>query len=442
MNPPFVGRLAAFLLLNKARLHLQEFVIQFEYMPTAQSSGCISTRGIRNHFLFLSWSNLKRGLRVTTRSFHGNAECIKDIFWSLSNPRDTKPCETMTESVFMLGKYRFSAILIAFGVLLLGAWFLKGNVVAPEVEAAKVIRGKAVDAVYATAVVEPVTWSAIAPPRTGRIAEVYAVEGQNVKKGDVLARMDDAGLGAQLQEVKALESLHETELKRAQKLADTGATAKEKLELRAANLAQTKARVSMIEEQIRQLSLTAPMDGVVLWRDIEPGEVKDANKTLFWVGLPTPLRLEAEVDEEDIPKIVRGQKALITADAFPDKIMEGTVEWISPKGDPVNKSYRVYMSLPEDTKLMIGMTVETNSIVQEKQGVLLAPAQAVTEDSFVWIIRSDMGFTTLQKMPVKKGITGEEYTEILENIQEGELIALPPFDSFSEGMRVSVKSKE
>lgn len=339
----------------------------------------------------------------------------------------------------MLMQHRFSKIILVIILLIIGIFIFRDIASSPKIKTSHVIRGKAVEAVYATAIVEPVTWSAIAPPRTGRIMEINSVEGQPVTKGDVLARLDDADLHAQLQEVKVLEQFQIQELNRTQKLANSGAAATEKLELRTTNLAQTRAKIKMIEEQIKQLTtITAPMDGIILWRDVELGEVKDANKIIFWVGLPSPLRLKAEVDEEDIPKISQGQKTFITADAFPDKVITGKIDRVSPKGDSVNKSYRVYISLPEDTKLMIGMTVETNSIIQEKDQALLIPTQALTDDSFAWLVTQNI----LHKTKITKGITGKENTEILEGIKEGDVVALPPFDKFTEGMKISINKDE
>lgn len=323
--------------------------------------------------------------------------------------------------------------LAALAVLLIIGTFWKAT--KPQsYEVAKVEKGKAVEAVYATAVVEPVLWAAIAPITTGRITELNVQEGQEVKAGDILARLDDSDIRSQLDENRALESYHAAEVERAEKLIKTGALSEDKYDQRKTNLIQVRARINMLEQQISQLALASPLDGTVLWRDVELGEVKEAGKPLFWVGKPQPLRLEAEVDEEDIPKIKSGQTVLITADAFPDDVMEGLLHWVSPKGDPVNKSYRVYVSLPEDTQLMIGMTVETNTIVQEKNGALLVPANALTEDGIIWLAKQGSGKNyTAVKAAVKTGIRGESKIEILEGLQEGDWLVLPPFEGLKDG---------
>ena len=95
---------------------------------------------------------------------------------------------------------------------------------------------------------------------------------------------------------------------------------------------------------------------------------------VFWIGEPLPLRVTAEVDEEDIPQVRSGQRALLKADAFPDRALEGSVGQIM--GDPVQKTCRVRIALPDDTPLMIGMTIEANIIIAERPAVLV-PARAL-----------------------------------------------------------------
>ena len=78
----------------------------------------------------------------------------------------------------------------------------------------------------------------------------------------------------------------------------------------------------------------------------------------------------AEVDEEDIARCRPGQQAVIKADAFPGRVLKGQVNEITPLGDPLNKSYRVRVALPDDTPLHLGMTTELNIIVSEQPNAL------------------------------------------------------------------------
>ncbi len=326
--------------------------------------------------------------------------------------------------------------VIAAGVVTVAGWRLAQP---HSYKMATVHTGKAVEAIYATAIVEPVDWAAIAPVTTGRITTVNVKEGDLVKKGGVLAKLDDTTVQAELEEARARQTYLEKEMDRVEKLLEKGHASQQKYDEIKSDLEQIQAHIRMHEQQAYQLSLLAPIDGTVLWRDVELGEVKQAGEPLFWVGKPRPLRLEAEVDEEDIPKVKSGQKALITADAFEGRVLEGVVNWISPKGDPVNKSYRVYVSLPDETPLMIGMTVETNIIVQEKGNTMLVPTDTVIEGPAVWLVVAQGEQMIARKVSVKTGIVGENNIEILSGLAEGDRIILPPFNGLKDGAEIQIK---
>src|SRR5262245_62309560 len=113
------------------------------------------------------------------------------------------------------------------------------------------------------------------------------------------------------------------------------------------------------------------MDGVVLRRDGEVGEIAEVGQILFRVGVLKPLQVVAEVNEEDIPRVSVGQTVLLRTDAFAGRRLEGTVHEITPMGDAVAKTYRIRVALPDDTPLHVGMSVEGNVIAREKPGALV-----------------------------------------------------------------------
>ncbi len=334
----------------------------------------------------------------------------------------------------------FFALVLIVVIPAVAGWFYFYST-PPTLDVTPVMRGPAIEAVYATAIVEPVKWASIAPVKSGRVIEVLGVEGLRVDSGVPLATMDYKDLQAQLDEQLVLIRLKREEKRRAEILLKNKNISKEAYDQRVSEYEQAEARLHVIEEQIEQHFIRAPTNGTVLWRDVEVGEVKAAGETIFWIGDPSPMRLEAEVDEEDIPRIKPGQTVLITADAFPDEVMTGTVASITPMGDPVNKSYRVYVSLPEDTKLMIGMTVETNTVVSHKKTALLVPSEAVIKGPAVWKIVTKDDKTTAIKTPVIAGVKGEENIEVLEGLEEQDLVLISPPKTLLDGQQVYVNLK-
>ena len=155
------------------------------------------------------------------------------------------------------------------------------------------------------------------------------------------------------------------------------------------------------------------------------------DKPIFWMSCCAPLRVSAEVDEEDIAQVRPGQEVLIRADAFPGQIFRGTVQSITPKGDPVARTYRVRVSLPADTPLMIGMTAETNIVLRKADNALLVPAGAVTQDA-VWRVAD--GKLEYQKVTV--GAKDAREVEILTGLDANDRIVASPTPGLKAGERV------
>lgn len=311
------------------------------------------------------------------------------------------------------------------------AWRHDGTL---EIEATRLRRGPAVAAVYATGTVEAENWARIPPVVAGRIAEVLVQEGEKVRAGQVLARLDDRQAHARVAELEAKATYLREEAERSASLVERGVRARATLDKDRSEYDQVVAAIRAARQQRTDLLVTSPIDGVVLRRDGEPGELAEVKDALFWVGALKPLRLTAEVDEEDIPRVKVGQKVLIKADAFPEKVLEARVDRITPKGDPVNKTFRVRALLPETTPLLIGMTTEINIIVAEHPEAWLCPVSALVEGG---VLAVENGIVVAR--PLRLGIRGRTQVEVLDGLDpDTPFLAAPP-PGLKPGDRVRIK---
>ena len=248
------------------------------------------------------------------------------------------------------------------------------------------MRGPAVEAVYATGTVEPVRWAAVAPAQKARLREVLVDDGDRVAAGQVLARTrrhGNAGAGGRGGSARPVRARRKPSARTGWPTAS--ATARSEVDRARSEAHALEAAAEAVRRRLDDFDLKAPIDGVVLRRDGEPGEMVDTTDTVFWIGERQPLRITADVDEEDVPRVRPGQKALLRADAYPDRVLEGRLVAITPKGDPVQKTYRVRIELPDDAPLMIGMTVEANIVVRETRDAVLVPTTAV-RDGGVYVV--------------------------------------------------------
>lgn len=321
-------------------------------------------------------------------------------------------------------------ILIAIIIAITAFFFLQPS----AVTVTGPVRGNAVQAVYATGTVEPTVMLPIAPRVTARLAELLVDEGTTVAKNQLLARLEDEDVKSALAELQARADYAEREYHRQEKL-----LARKVSTVQARDKARTEwdaaqAAVKRAMAEANYLQLESPADGRIIRRDGEVGELIPANTAIFWMSCCAPLRISAEVDEEDIPLVKPGQKVLIRADAFPGKTFDGFVQAITPKGDATARSYRVRIGLEDETPLMIGMTAEANIIAGEHENALLVPTSSVEGDA-VWVVEDEK----LIRRKVDIGARGQKQTEILSGLAEDAQVAIHPGDAPEEGMSVRVK---
>jgi RND family efflux transporter MFP subunit len=300
-------------------------------------------------------------------------------------------------------------------------WWWQGR--GPNVVAITPTRGTAVEIVYGTGAVEPQRWAKVASMVRNRIIEVCNCEGKSVAKGDVLARLDDRELRAQLQELKAREDFAKRELARLTELSARGAATPQAHERSSTELRTLQALISVQMERLENHTIVAPMDGIVLRQDGEIGEIAEPGNILVRVGVPKPLQIRTEVNEEDIPRVAVGQKVLLRTDAFADRNLQGTVREITPMGDPIAKTYRIFIALPDETPLKPGMSVEANVVTREKPNALLVPATAVRGRT-VFVLDGNR----VRQRDVEIGIRGTRAIEVVSGLDDGERIASPASD--------------
>ena len=329
-----------------------------------------------------------------------------------------------------MGPRSFAFVISALVLVAVGWWFFARGT---AVEVVTAERGDAAQAVYATGIVEPVHWAKVTALQRKRIVDLCSCEGETVKKGEVLARLDDAEERARLRELEARLDRLRADVRRIAKLVERNVAARVSLDEKLTAVLEFEARVEAQKERIADLELKSPVDGIVLRRDGEVGEIAGTgpDDVLLWVGRSKPLRVVSEVNEEDIGRVQKGQKVLLRHDGFENSMLEATVGSLTPKGDPETKTFRVYLALPDDTPLMIGMSVEANIIVYEVRGAVLVPTDAI-DDGKVIAVKDGKA----ARVAVRTGIKGARKTEIREGLGEGDLVLSPYRQDIKDGARV------
>lgn len=197
----------------------------------------------------------------------------------------------------------------------------------------------------------------------------------------------------------------------------------------AARAAQRAAQARAANNVIR-----APFAGIVLKRDVEPGDLAVPGSVLMQVGDPTRVRITTTVDERDIIGVRPGQTALLSTDSLRGRVIKAVVRTITPGGDPTQRAFRVRLSLAEPQDLPFGLTLEANIITRRHPAALLIPASAHA-DGRAWIVdRSGRA----RRKAVQLGIVGEDAVEVVRGLGAGEQVIVSPPEGVAEGVRVRI----
>lgn len=307
-------------------------------------------------------------------------------------------------------------------------------------------RGPAIEAVYATGVVEALDSARVGTTIAARIVTLTVDEGDRVTTGQLIARLDDRQAQQRRADAQSRLDLADQELARDRALLAQAVRSQQQLQRSQQTRDAAEAAVQLAIRQLEEYRITSPLDGIVMRRPVEPGETVAANATLFEIASPTTLRIAADVDERDIARVQMGAKVAIRADAFPGKAIAATVTNIRGRGESATRTFRVEANLPPDTGLLIGMTVDVNIVVAERPDALLVPPTAIRHDppqggqpGQAYVFRLDAGHA--RRTNVTLGATGPAAIELRTPLPPNTTLIANPPASLADGAAVAEEAK-
>lgn len=315
------------------------------------------------------------------------------------------------------------------------------------------------NSVTATGTIEPVTEVEVGTQVSGIISKIFVDYNSIVKKGQVIAELDKTNLTSELNSAKANLASAKSELEyqktnyeRYKNLNEKGLVSKDEYEN--AYLSYRKAlesyhtsveNVNKAETNIGYATITSPIDGVVLSKDVEEGQTVASSfstPTLFTIAQDlTDMRVIADIDEADIGSVKEGQNVTFTVDAFPNDVFHGNVTQVRQEATEENNvvTYEVVISAPnKDLKLKPGLTANVTVNTLERTDVLsvrskalrFIPAEDILGKSYkivdcngknkLWTLEGN----TLKAHNVNIGATDGSRTEIISGLSKGTKVVL------------------
>ena len=355
---------------------------------------------------------------------------------------------------------RTKALLFSAGtfLILLSVVFTgckkSGNKSQSAWETAVVTKGDISNIVTCTGTVEPITKVEVGTQVSGRVEKIYVDYNSNVKKGDLLAELDQTVLAANLSSAQSNMASAKSEMEYQQKTYERYKVLYDKklvstADFESVQYAYEKAKndynVSLNNYQSAATNLSyaqiySPIDGVVLSREVEEGQTVAASfstPTLFTIANDlTKMRVIANVDEADIGNVLKGQRVTFTVDTYPGQEFEGDVTEVRQATTTTNNvvTYEVVVNAPNpDLKLKPGLTATISIFTLEIKNVLTIPSEALEYNPTnasaqkaangkhtVWILNGN----SIVPKEIEIGSRSNLLVEVISGLSEGEKVVV------------------
>lgn len=242
-----------------------------------------------------------------------------------------------------------------------------------------------------TGTLEPELAATVRAELGGSVVEVLADDGQAVKRGQVLVRIDDSSLRdaylsarAALRSAEATSQLARRNAERAERLAAAGAVADREVEdaqtsttTAEGQVADARARLANAEKQLGKTVLRAPFAGVVADVTVSEGDVVQSGTSLLRVLGPSTLRLEASVPAEDIAAVKPGTGVQFSVTGFGGRVFAGKILRVSPAIDPATRQVRVIVALDNAERTLVAGLFAEGQVATERRTAVVVPRPAI-----------------------------------------------------------------
>ncbi len=302
--------------------------------------------------------------------------------------------------------------------------------------------------------VQPVDQATLKSKVSGEVLEMTLREGQSVKRGELLARIDTRNAGpnrdaaaAALEKARADLAIAKLNYGNSVKLQEQQFVSQNSVDstkaiydAAAANAKSAEANLRLASVALEDATVRAPFDGVVAKREVQVGEKVSPDTPIITLVDLRRMELDAPAPTSEIPAVKVGQTARFHVDGFGDREFIGTVWRVNPVAESGSRSIMVYLTMPnEDSALKGGMFAQGALALDAGTPVPAIPLAAVRDDagvSFVWLI--DGGVIRRRGVTLGLKAPGEGLVEIREGLSAGEQVVVPRIDTLKEGTKVTV----
>lgn len=259
----------------------------------------------------------------------------------------------------------------------------------------------------------------------GTIAEILFNEGQPVKKGDLLIRLDESKFAAGVAEAEANLKLSRTTFERNQQLLRDKLVSQQEFDQAASLYQANLATLELRKRQLQDARIYAPFAGLVGARSLSPGQVISKNTTLTWLVDLETVKAEFNVPERFLSQVKLGQSIELTVAAYRKQKFRGEVYFLAPQVDAATRTLLMKARIPNPEHILKpGMFANLDLTLTLRDEAIVIPESALMmmgDRTSVYVVAPD---NTAQVRPVVVGLRTPNQLEILKGLQAGETVVV------------------
>ncbi|MBP6019726.1 MAG: efflux RND transporter periplasmic adaptor subunit [Burkholderiaceae bacterium] len=272
---------------------------------------------------------------------------------------------------------------------------------------------------------------------TGRIAQINFDEGGKVAKGQVLVRLDDSVLQAQLQQAQANLNLAASQHRRAAELNKQGFISKQARDEAASQLNVQQAAVALAQAQLSKTAIVAPFDGLAGLRNVSVGDYVSPGSDLVPIESIDPLKADFRIPEQYLGLVRIGTRISLSFDALPGQAREAQVAAISPVIEVGGRSILLRANVPNaDGALRPGMFARVQLKFMDTESLVVPETALSPSGQSQYVFRVSQN--TAQRVMVSVGQRREGMVEILDGLQAGDQVVISGLQKVLDGGQVQV----
>lgn len=281
---------------------------------------------------------------------------------------------------------------------------------------------------------------------SGQIEKIYFDSGETVKKGQILAQLDDSTQKAQLEQYKAQLILDEFNYNQYKQLYEKNAASKASYIQALSALKQTQALIAQTQSTINKMSIKAPFSGILGIRYVSVGQYVNPGQSIISIYTINPIYVDFTLPQNDLEKIKVGQEVLIHTDANNNKILKGTIKTISVNINNVSRNATVRAIVENKENLLKpGMFVRVDIVLPKVPNTVVIPSLAITYNpygDYVYKVTKKGNEYIANTVYVQLGQNQNNKTVVLKGLKAGDMVVTQGQLKLRNGSPVIIESTQ